>query len=94
KTLYYSFGNSIFDKTDRFSVSYLEGNYFFVENDKLMIFSGIQARNLYDYTSRNQALVDILDRNRSQVSLYEKRLKAIIQRYNHDLIRNKTIAVK
>ena len=49
-TDFYSFGNSIYDKTKRFSVSYLEGNYFYFENDKMLVFSGNQARNLYDFT--------------------------------------------
>jgi phosphoglycerol transferase MdoB-like AlkP superfamily enzyme len=93
-TTFYSFGNSIFDKNNRFSVSYLEGNYFYFENNKMLVFSGNQARNLYDFTSRNKELVDIISDNRKEAGQYEKRLEAIIQRYNHDLIRNKTTAIK
>lgn len=93
-TGFYSFGNSVYDKTDRFSVSYLEGNYFYFENNKMLVFSGNQARNLYDFTSRGNSLVDVSSMYRNEVDRYEKTLKAIIQRYNHDLIRNKTTAIK
>jgi phosphoglycerol transferase MdoB-like AlkP superfamily enzyme len=87
---YYSFGNSLFDTTNRFSVSYLEGNYFFFENDKMLIFSKNQARNLYDFTAKKESMVDIRSKNRQELVQATAKLKAIIQRYNHDLIENKT----
>lgn len=91
---FYSFGSSIYDKVDRFSVSYLEGNYFYFEKDKMLVFSGNQARNLYDFKSRDNSLVDVSSTYRKEIDRYEQTLKAIIQRYNHDLIRNKTTAIK
>lgn len=94
ETDFYSFGNSVYDESDRFSISYLEGSYFYFENDKMLVFSGNQARNLYDFKSRDNSLVDVGSIHRKEIDRYEKTLKAIIQRYNHDLIRNKTTAVK
>lgn len=94
KTDFYSFGNSYFDKSNRFSVSYLEGNYFYFENDKMLVFSQNQARNLYDFTSKDQVLNDVISNNSQVVKAYQNRLKAVIQRYNHDLIRNQTTAIK
>ncbi len=87
---YYSFGNSLFDTSERFSISYLEGNYFFFENDKMLIFSKNQARNLYDFTAKKESMVDIRSKNRQELVQATAKLKAIIQRYNHDLIENKT----
>lgn len=94
KTVYYSFGNSYFDQADRFSISYLEGNYFYFENSKMLVFSQNQARNLYDFTSRDQVINDEIASNSLAVKAYTNRLKAVIQRYNHDLIRNQTTAIK
>lgn len=91
---FYSFGESVYSSNDRFSVSYLQGDYFYFEKNKMLVFSQNQARNLYDFTSRSNSLVDIISGNRQEAEGYEKRLKAIIQRYNHDLIRNKTTAIK
>lgn len=91
---YYSFGNSIYDLSNRFSISYLEGNYFYFENDKMLVFSQNKARNLYNFTSKDNSLVDIISDHKQEATAYEKKVKAVIQRYNHDLIRNKTTAVK
>lgn len=91
---YYSFGNSIYDSIDRFSISYLEGNYFYFQNNKMLVFSQNQARNLYDFTLKDNSLVDIISDKKQEVVAYERKVKAIIQRYNHDLIRNKTTAIK
>lgn len=93
ETNYYSFGNSLFSTDDRYAVSYLEGSYFYFYKNKLLVFSENEARNLYDFTSKEKSLVDIFSENELEVKESEKKLKAIIQRYNHDLIQNKT-AVK
>lgn len=93
ETNYYSFGNSLYSESDRYALSYLEGSYFYFHNDKLLVFSENEARNLYDFTSKEKSLVDVFSENVLEVSESEKKLKAIIQRYNHDLIQNKT-AVK
>lgn len=94
ETPYYSFGESLYSSDKRFSVSYLQGDYFYFENDKMLVFLQNQARNLYDFTSRSNSLVDIISEYRQEAEGYEKMIKAIIQRYNHDLIRNKTTAIK
>jgi len=89
---FYSFGESIFSEKPRFAMNYLQGNYFYFEDNKMLVFSQGLARNLHDYTSKEEHLVDIVDRHPHEVRRYEKRLKAIIQRYNHDLRHNKTTA--
>lgn len=87
---FYSYGNSIFQTNKNQSFNYLEGTYYYFENGKMLTFSNNEARNLYDFTIRNNSLVDSISYFGPEVKEYEKTLKAIIQRYNHDLIRNQT----
>lgn len=93
ETKFYSFGNSLYSVNNRFSVSYLQGSYFYFENDKMLVFSQNEARNLYDYTSKSNSLEDIISEH-SETKDYTKVIKAIVQRYNNDLISNKTTAIK
>lgn len=86
----YSYGNSIFNTDDNQSFNYLEGVYYYYKNGKMLTFSNNQARNLYDFTLRSNSLVDSISYLKHDVKEYETTLKAIIQRYNHDLIRNQT----
>lgn len=91
KDNFYSFGNSIFNTSKNQSFNYLEGVYYYYEDDKMLTFSNNKARNLYDLTVRNTSMVDSFSYLQPKVKEYEKKLKAIIQRYNHDLIRNQTV---
>jgi len=87
----YTFGSSIFAKQPRYALNFMQGEYYYFENNHMLIFSQSLARNLYDYTSKEEQLVDILDTyKKGEIKQYEKRIKAIIQRYNYDLIHNKT----
>lgn len=94
ETTYYSFGNSLFSTEKKYSISYLEGNYFYFRDNRMLVFSQNQARNLYDFTSKSSSLSDLLSGNKNEVLTDEKYLEAIIQRYNNDLIRNKTTVIK
>lgn len=87
---FYSYGSSIYQSNDSQSFNYLEGTYYYFKNGKMLTFSNNQARNLYDFTIRNNSLVDSISYFGPEVKKYETTLKAIIQRYNHDLIRNQT----
>lgn len=42
ETDFYSFGNSVYDESDRFSISYLEGSYFYFETIKCSFFQEIR----------------------------------------------------
>lgn len=87
---FYSFGQSIYQPNSNQSFNYLEGTYYYFKNGKMLTFSNNEARNLYDFTIRSNSLVDSISYLKPQVKDYETTLKAIIQRYNHDLIRNQT----
>jgi hypothetical protein len=54
-------------------------------------FSNEKARNLYDFTLRKEYTTDSLSYYKKERQQVERRLKAIIQRYNRDLIHNKTV---
>lgn len=90
KTPFYSYGQSVFQKNDNQSFSYLEGVYHYFKDGQMLTFSNNQARNLYGYDKWSNSLVDSISYLKPQVKEYEQTLKAIIQRYNHDLIRNQT----
>jgi phosphoglycerol transferase MdoB-like AlkP superfamily enzyme len=90
KTNFYSYGNSVFQKSKNQSFSYLEGVYYYFKNGHMLTFSNKKARNLYSFENWSTSLVDSISYLKPQVKEYEKTLKAIIQRYNHDLIRNQT----
>ncbi len=91
KTKYYSFGNSYFQKTNNEGITYLEGTYQYFFNRYMFTFSNDKARNLYDFTVLKKHTKDYLKKNKKDSLKAEKRLKAIIQCYNRDLIQNKTL---
>ena len=92
ETKFYSYGNSYFQKTNKEAINYLEGTYHYFFNHKLLTFSQEKARNLLSIDPRSKKSVDSLRFYTKEVKKMEKRLKAIIQRYNRDLIHNQTTA--
>ncbi|WP_341899750.1 sulfatase-like hydrolase/transferase [Fluviicola taffensis] len=91
KTDYYSIGNSYFSKDPREAVTYLEGSYYYFQNDKLLVFSNDKIVNLFDFTIKTKNPTNLLPEKKAEAEKMATRLKAIIQRYNHDLIHNQTI---
>lgn len=91
QTDYYSIGNSYFSDNPREAVTYLEGSYYYFCNQKLLVYSNNQITGLYDLTKKTAKPKSILSAHRSEAKQMVKRLQAIIQRYNHDLINNQTI---
>ena len=92
KTKFYSYGNSYYQKSNKEAINYLEGTYHYFFDHKLLTFSQEKARNLLSIDSRSKKSVDSLRFYTKEVKKMEKRLKAIIQRYNRDLIHNQTTA--
>jgi len=90
ETDYYSYGNSYFDKNKGEALTYLEGIYYYFYEDYMMTFSRGEARNLYNFTNNEIELLDSISYYKEDVANAEQRVKAIIQRYNRDLIQNKT----
>ena len=91
RTKYYSYGQSYYKNTEREAIAYLEGSYFYFRNTHMYTFSNEKARNLYDFRIRKKYTADSLSYYSKEKKLVENRIKAIIQRYNRDLIHNKTV---
>jgi phosphoglycerol transferase MdoB-like AlkP superfamily enzyme len=91
ETKFYSYGTSVCQINDNQSFTFLEGVYYYYKNNRMLTFSDNKARNLYDFTHRSTSMVDSLSYLKQDVRRYETTLKAIIQRYNHDLLRNQTV---
>jgi phosphoglycerol transferase MdoB-like AlkP superfamily enzyme len=90
KTNYYSYGNSYFQTHEKESVAYLDGSYYYFQNNFLLSFSQEKARYLYRLDSKSNKVVDSMKKHYKESKKMERRLKAIVQRYNRDLIHNQT----
>jgi phosphoglycerol transferase MdoB-like AlkP superfamily enzyme len=87
---YYAFGNSIFQKGEREALTYLEGIYYYFNKPFMISFSGNNPLNIYSLADKREMSKDEKDNIIPEFNLKVDRLKAIIQRYNHDLINNQT----
>jgi hypothetical protein len=83
-------GNSYYDNTDKEMVTYLGGTYYYFRDRFMTSFVNEKARNLYDFTVQSTAPIDSMNYYLRNVERNEKRLRAMIQRYNRDLILNQT----
>ncbi len=90
KTKIYSYGKSYYSNTDREAFTFIEGAYQYYFKNHMLTFSNDKARNLYDFVVREEYTSDSLRFYKKESGQVEKRLKAIIQRYNRDLILNQT----
>jgi hypothetical protein len=72
-------------------VTYLEGAYYYFLGDKLLVYSNDEIKSLVNFTIRTKNPKNLLPSQKGEAEKMAKRLKAIIQRYNHDLIHNQTI---
>ncbi|MES2588724.1 MAG: sulfatase-like hydrolase/transferase [Bacteroidota bacterium] len=90
KTKYYSFGKSYYNPAEPQAVTYIEGTYHYFTNKHMLTFSNEKARNLYNIQIRKKDTPDSLAYYKKEAKISERRLKAIIQRYNRDLIQNQT----
>lgn len=90
QTTYYSFGKSYYQNNEPEGLTYIEGTYHYYNMNHMLTFSNEKARNLYDFTVLKENTPDSLLFYKKRVKKYEKRLKAMIQRYNRDLILNQT----
>jgi phosphoglycerol transferase MdoB-like AlkP superfamily enzyme len=91
KTKFYSYGQSYYKKAEREAITYIEGSCFYFKGHHMYTVTNEKARNLYDFTFRKELTNDSLSFYKQESKAVEKRVKAIIQRYNRDLIHNKTV---
>jgi len=90
KANYYSFGTSYFQDTLNEAINYIEGGFNYYKGERMLTFSKDVARNLYNVEEHKKRPTDSLQILKHEVKKMERRLKAIIQRYNKDVAENKT----
>jgi phosphoglycerol transferase MdoB-like AlkP superfamily enzyme len=89
-TNFYAFGHSFFSTEPREALAYLEGSYYYFQKNKMLVFAHDKPTHLIDFTQKTKKQANVLKQHVTEGHQMERRLKAIIQRYNHDLIHNKT----
>jgi phosphoglycerol transferase MdoB-like AlkP superfamily enzyme len=90
ETQYYAFGSSYYSDEIPEAIAYLEGTHYYLRDNYQMSFNKDKAKNLYEIRKNEKTPTDSLAFHKQKVYLYENRLKAIIQRYNNDLLNNRT----
>jgi phosphoglycerol transferase MdoB-like AlkP superfamily enzyme len=87
---YYSYGNSLYSKEIPEGITYLEGTYQYYINKSVYFLTEGKARNLLESNATLRSTRLSPEEKQHQEKYALSRLKAIIQRYNRDLINNKT----
>jgi phosphoglycerol transferase MdoB-like AlkP superfamily enzyme len=90
KNRYYGFGQSYFQNAKGEAIAYLEGTYYYFSDDWMIEFNGYQMRSVTDLNTYTVFSADQYEENKTLIDSKLNRLKAFIQRYNHDLILNET----
>ena len=85
-----SFGTSYFQDTLNEAINYIEGGFNYYKGERMLTFSKDVARNLYNVEEHKKRPTDSLQILKHEAKKMERRLKAIIQRYNKDVAENKT----
>lgn len=85
----YAFGESVFTPGEGYAINFLNDQYQIIQNNQALLFDG---KDQYTLKTKNNGLFTEADSVEYQknAKTIETQLKAIIQRYNHDLINNKT----
>ena len=84
----YTFGQSIFDNSEHFGMAYLSNAYYLWNNNRILEFANGKIRNLFDLEpNTHEESTTELPTQEHMVEV----LKAKLQRYNSDLIKNQTI---
>lgn len=80
----YTFGRSVFSNESGYAINYLNNQYQFIQDDYAVLFDG--TNSLYTPLNIADNSIDSIKSSKPKISAT---LKAIVQRYNHDLIHNK-----
>lgn len=90
ETSYYAFGNSYYSPEGGEAITYISGSYHYFKDGHMVVYSDEKAQNLYNYTLKKVDLQDSLSYYKKESKMVENKIKAMIQRYNHDLLQNQT----
>lgn len=93
KTSFVSFGNNLFgEKGHHFAISYLNGIYQFIKNNKVYYFDGSQLTAVYSLINDKNQKNNLLSKEGKDYKNKELFLRALIQQYNNRMIQNKLYA--
>ncbi len=90
ETKYYAIGNSFYQNQPREVITYLEGIYCYFRGPSMIEFSNSEVCNIYALKGKAYYENEFFESMKKDNKDLELRLKAIIQRYNNDLIKNQT----
>lgn len=86
---FFSFGTSLFSEPhDRWAIGYVNQVYQLIQNDRVLLFDGERTVGLYDLNDRTWGN-DLKKSEIERRKVMEKRVKAIVQRYNSAMIENR-----
>ncbi len=88
-TEYYAFGSSYFSNNKRFAINYLEGVYYYFFDHYMITYIEGEEPEFYDINAQKKGNKSVKINNQTSSSIINH-LKAIIQRYNNDIIKNRT----
>ncbi len=87
---YFAFGNSVFDSTGQHhALMYYSGLYQLIDKDYVLEFEGDRAGYLYNYSNDSLLKNNVILKEAAKGKEMERKIKAIIQTYQHSLITNK-----
>ncbi len=90
---YVAFGNDLFHRgEDRFSLSFHNNIYQYIEGDYLLQFDGNKSIGLYNFKTDKLMKRNVVADLRGVVKAMERKAKAIIQQYNNRIIDDKLTA--
>ncbi len=84
-----SFGSSIFELgVPHFAFNFEQGLYQLTEDEALLQFNGTEAIGFYDFKLDPMHKNNAIKKNDPRIEKLTKRIKAVIQSYNHAMIKN------
>jgi len=90
KDSFIAFGNSVFDTISKgFAVNFLNGVYQIIDGHHILQFDGKECIGLYNFETDSVLQNNLLTSEPKIEAKMKRKLKAIIQNYNHRLINNK-----
>jgi len=90
QTTYYAFGSSYLQGKTGKGMTYLEGTYHLFFDKYMSVFKNHRVTNVYNVGYAEGVTIDSLQNLKNTSQKYLPRFKALIQRYNRDIIDNKT----
>lgn len=85
-----AFGKSLFDTVaNRFVVNYLEGQYFYFEDNYFMSFDGQEVLSMKRIDPSANLLTEVSNPDKQLMNNFTNRLKAFVQTYNERLLNNR-----